>query len=73
MGIRAIAPKEKLPPWFELGFGLGLVMGLGSNFSSGAIFLEPMDQKNSSKIKEICSYKKLSVEKVIYFDEGLYF
>ena len=32
-----------------------------------------MDQKNSSKIKEICSYEKLSVEEVIYFDEGLYF
>ena len=29
-----------------------------------------MDQKNLSKIKEICSYKKLSVEEVIYFVEG---
>ena len=29
-----------------------------------------MDQKNLSKIKKICSYKKLSVEEVIYFVEG---
>ena len=29
-------------PWLGLGFGLGLVLGLGEQFSSGAIVLEPI-------------------------------
>ena len=33
--------REKLPPQLELGFDLGLVLGLGANFSQATIVLEP--------------------------------
>ena len=36
-GIRTIAPRGKLPPRLGLGFGSGLVLGLGGNFTLGQL------------------------------------
>ena len=55
-------PRRKIDPWLELGFGLGLVLGLGA-ISSGANVLEPKNKWQISNgkisallgVREICS------------------
>ena len=45
---RQLSPKKIAPPRSGLGFGLGLVLGLGRNFP-GAIVLEPLLKQNNLK------------------------